>query len=82
MTNKGWALMNAPRSGQHAAISRRRALQAAGIAATTLVTTGFDQKATRAQQATPAVSDLPDLPDLTGVMPLPLRGERLATFES
>jgi CubicO group peptidase (beta-lactamase class C family) len=71
--------MDAPRSGQHAAFSRRRALQAAGIAATTLATIGFEQHATRAQEATPAT---PNLPDLTGVMPLPLTEERLATFES
>src|SRR5690242_6984390 len=77
--HKGWTPMDAPRSGQHAAFSRRRALQAAGIAATTMATTGFERHVTRAQEATPAA---PALPDLTGVMPLPLTGELLATFES
>ncbi len=71
--------MQTPRSGQSSVFSRRRALQAAGIAATTMATIGFDQGATHAQDATPAAAALPDL---TGVMPLPLTGEHLATFES
>ncbi|MCA9880030.1 MAG: beta-lactamase family protein [Thermomicrobiales bacterium] len=71
--------MDDSRSGQHAAFSRRRALQAAGLAAATLATVGFNQTSTAAQEATPAADALPDL---TGVTPLPLTGERLATFES
>lgn len=71
--------MPTPRSGLPSTLSRRRALQAAGIAATTVATVGFDQPATHAQDATPAAVALPDL---TGVTPLPLTGERLATFES
>jgi CubicO group peptidase (beta-lactamase class C family) len=71
--------MDASRSGQHAAFSRRRALQAAGIAATTIAAFGVSQKAMSAQEATPAAAPLPDL---TGVMPLPLTGEHLAAFES
>ena len=71
--------MDAPRSRQHAAVSRRRALQVAGIAATAIAAIGVSQKAMSAQEATPATSALPDL---TGVTPLPLTGEILATFES
>ncbi|MBL8127919.1 MAG: serine hydrolase, partial [Chloroflexia bacterium] len=65
-------------SGHSPAISRRRALRVAGIAATTMAAIGFAQRATPAQEATPAAAALPDL---TGVAPLPLTGEHLATFE-
>lgn len=65
-------------SGHSPAISRRRALRVAGIAATTMAASGFAQRATPAQEATPAAAALPDL---TGVAPLPLTGEHLATFE-
>lgn len=65
-------------SGHSPAISRRRALRVAGIAATTMAAIGFAQRATPAQEATPAAAALPDL---TGVAPLPLIGEHLATFE-
>jgi CubicO group peptidase (beta-lactamase class C family) len=44
-----------------------------------MATIGFEQRAARAQDATPAAAALPDL---TGGMPLPLTGELLATFES
>ncbi|MEZ4563713.1 MAG: serine hydrolase domain-containing protein [Thermomicrobiales bacterium] len=71
--------MQTPRSGQLPAFSRRHALRAAGIAATAMATIGFEPGATRAQEATPAAAALPDL---TGVTPLPLTGEHLATFES
>ena len=71
--------MPTPRSGEFPAFSRRRALRAAGIAATTLVATRFEQTSTRAQEATPAT---PGVADLTGVAPQPLTGELLATFES
>lgn len=70
--------MHAPRSGRRTAISRRHALQAAGIAATTLATLGMSHRATHAQDATPTAA----LPDLSGVTPLPLTEELLATFES
>ncbi|MFT4038146.1 MAG: serine hydrolase domain-containing protein [Thermomicrobiales bacterium] len=68
--------MQTPHTGQPATFSRRRALQAAGIAATTLAAGGLGRDAARAQEATPAA-----LPDLTGVTPLPLAGELLAEFE-
>ena len=70
--------MPTPRAAQDVAFSRRRVLQAAGVAATAAATAGLGQT-TSAQEATPAANALPDL---TGVMPLPLTGERLATFES
>ena len=70
--------MPTPSAGQNVAMSRRRVLQAAGVAATAAATAGFAQTIS-AQEATPAANALPDL---TGVMPLPLSGERLATFES
>lgn len=70
--------MPTPGSAQDVAFSRRRVLQAAGVAATAVATAGFGQT-TSAQEAATAT---PSLPDLTGVAPLPLTGEILATFES
>lgn len=60
--------------------SRRATLRAAaGVAATALVPGEFTPSRVSAQDATPA----PDgVPDLSGVPPLPLTGERLATFEA
>ena len=64
--------------------SRRATLQAAaGMIASALVTAGFVQRPIAAQEATPAVTPQAQaLADLTGVTPLPLTGERLATFEA
>jgi CubicO group peptidase (beta-lactamase class C family) len=64
-------------------LSRRAALHAAvGLAASTWAA-GVLPASTSARDATPAASPEPGaLPNLTGVMPLPLTGERLATFEA
>jgi CubicO group peptidase (beta-lactamase class C family) len=72
------------RHGDNQRFSRRATLRAtAGVAASTLLAAGFTQKLAAAQDATPAAtSDQGALPDLTGVAPLPLTGERLATFEA
>ncbi|MDQ3694779.1 MAG: beta-lactamase family protein [Chloroflexota bacterium] len=64
-------------------VSRRATLQAAGIAAASIVTMSFAQNRSLAQTAPPAATTQPsDLPNLTGVTPLPLTGERLAAFEA
>jgi CubicO group peptidase (beta-lactamase class C family) len=71
------------RHGENRRFSRRATLRAAGMAAATMVTAGLTQKSTAAQEATPAATaEESVLPDLTGVTPLPLTGERLATFEA
>ena len=65
-------------------VSRRTALRAgaAGLTISALAA-GFGRQPTAAQDATPASSPPSDaMPDLTGVAPLPLTGERLATFEA
>jgi CubicO group peptidase (beta-lactamase class C family) len=64
--------------------SRRATLRAtAGVAASALLAAGFTQKLAAAQETTPAATaDQGGPPDLTGVAPLPLTGERLATFEA
>jgi CubicO group peptidase (beta-lactamase class C family) len=71
--------MDAPCSGKHPTLSRRRTLQVAAVAATTLATFGSERRTTRAQDATPASSTPADL---IGVMPLALTGDLLAAFES
>src|SRR5690349_1106479 len=65
-------------------LSRRAVLRtgAAGLAAT-LVAAGLARGGTAAQDATPSASpEAGVVPDLTEVTPLPLSGERLATFEA
>lgn len=64
--------------------SRRTALQATIPAmAAAFVTPGLGPAVAAAQDATPAPPpDSGTFPDLTGVQPLPLTGERLATFEA
>ncbi len=66
-------------------VSRRTALRAgaSGLAISALTAAGVGRLPAAAQDATPA-SSLPSeaMPDLTGVAPLPLTGERLATFEA
>lgn len=59
--------------------SRRSTLRAGGIAALALATRGRNQAVTLAQEATPPAGGVSDL---TGVAPLPLTGERLATYEA
>jgi len=66
-------------------VSRRTALRAgaAGLTISALAAAGFGRQPTAAQEATPASSSPSDaMPDLTGIAPLPLTGERLATFEA
>jgi len=66
-------------------VSRRTALRAgaAGLTAFALAAAGFGQHSTTAQDATPDAPPPSDtMPDLTAVAPLPLTGERLATFEA
>ncbi len=60
-------------------MSRRTTLRAAGIAAASVVVTGLGRQPAAARDATPEAGALPDL---TGVAPLPLTGEHLATFEA
>jgi CubicO group peptidase (beta-lactamase class C family) len=61
-------------------LHRRSVLRAAvGLAGTALLTASSGRTVTAAQDATPAAAALPDL---NGVAPLPLTGERLATFEA
>jgi CubicO group peptidase (beta-lactamase class C family) len=71
--------MDARHLSQHPTLSRRRALLAAAVAATTFATIGAEQRAARAQDATPAATGPADL---TGVTPLPLTGDLLPAFES
>lgn len=63
-------------------LTRRATLRAAvGLASATMVSTGFFGGPTAAQEATTAATPaVGGIPDLTGVAPLPLTGERLATF--
>jgi CubicO group peptidase (beta-lactamase class C family) len=72
------------RLGDSQRFSRRATLRAtAGLATSALFAAGFTRKLAAAQETTPAAtSDQGTLPDLTGVAPLPLTGERLATFEA
>jgi CubicO group peptidase (beta-lactamase class C family) len=83
--------MNPSRFGHHGGypvnrlLSRRAALRAgaASLAASALVTAGLGRRPTMAQDATPGASPPSGpVPDLSGVAPLPLTGERLATFEA
>jgi CubicO group peptidase (beta-lactamase class C family) len=71
--------------------ARRAVLRAAvGLAGSTLVAAGLARATTAAQVETPpaapatpgAASGAEAFPDLSGVAPLPLTGERLATFEA
>jgi CubicO group peptidase (beta-lactamase class C family) len=56
---------------------------AAGLAASTLVSAGLKRGATAAQDAKAAASpEAGVIPDLAEVAPLPVTGERLATFEA
>lgn len=68
-----------PVDGANHRVTRRTALRAAAtLAATMLTASRLSQETTAAQDATPPA----DLPDLRDVPPLPLTGERLATFET
>jgi CubicO group peptidase (beta-lactamase class C family) len=72
-----------PSSGRR--ISRRAALRAgaAGLTISALTAAGLGRLPATAQEATPDASPASGtMPDLTGVTPLSLTGERLATFEA
>ena len=66
-------------------IARRTVLRAgaSGLAISALAATIVGRRPAGAQEATPVLTQVGDtMPDLTGVAPLPLTGERLATFEA
>ncbi len=69
-----------PCHGERRGLTRRDTLRAAaGTVAATLAASGFARNRAAARDATPESGALPDL---TGVMPLPLEGARLAAFEA
>ena len=69
-----------PCHGERRGLTRRDTLRAAaGTVAATLAASGFARNWAAARDATP---ESRALPDLTGVMPLPLEGARLAAFEA